>query len=226
MTFFLKSVVPWGRSFDEYVAMFGLSEADLDRSILGCGDGPAGFNAWMHGLGHHVVSCDPLYEHSRDQIECAIHAARDEVMQQVRGNPQNFVWKAIRTPEELEQVRMTAMGKFLADYEAGRREGRYITAVLPALPFHDREYDLCLCSHFLFLYDSRGLDFHLRAIREMARVASEVRIYSVINTNCKKAGFFPDLLSRVRENSLEVHIEPSGYDFWHNGHEMLRITHD
>lgn len=43
--FRLDKVVPWGRSFEEYVAMFNLTKEDLGRRILGCGDGPAGFNA-------------------------------------------------------------------------------------------------------------------------------------------------------------------------------------
>ena len=43
--FTLDSVVPWGRSFDEYCAMFDLSDRDLDLKILDCGGGPASFNA-------------------------------------------------------------------------------------------------------------------------------------------------------------------------------------
>ena len=43
--FALDQVVPWGRSFDEYRRMFALTDADLSRVILGCGDGPASFNA-------------------------------------------------------------------------------------------------------------------------------------------------------------------------------------
>ncbi len=45
MGFTLEKVVPWGRSFDEYVNMFGLTEVDLGLCILGCGDGPAAFNS-------------------------------------------------------------------------------------------------------------------------------------------------------------------------------------
>ena len=41
----LDQVVPFGRSFDEYVRMFSLSEADLQCSILSVADGPASFNA-------------------------------------------------------------------------------------------------------------------------------------------------------------------------------------
>ena len=47
MAFKLDQIVPWGRSFDEYVRMFGLTDLDLGKTILGCGDGPASFNATM-----------------------------------------------------------------------------------------------------------------------------------------------------------------------------------
>ena len=42
--FTLDQVVPWGRSFDEYRAMFAMTDMDLTGRILGCGDGPASFN--------------------------------------------------------------------------------------------------------------------------------------------------------------------------------------
>ena len=48
MAFTLDKVVPWGRSYDEYVSMFGLTGDDLSLSILGCGDGPASFNSVIH----------------------------------------------------------------------------------------------------------------------------------------------------------------------------------
>jgi hypothetical protein len=43
--FTLDLIVPWGRSFDEYRQMFALTEADLGGRLVGCGDGPASFNA-------------------------------------------------------------------------------------------------------------------------------------------------------------------------------------
>lgn len=66
MAFELSGVVPWGRSYAEYVAMFALSDEDLNRRILGCGDGPAAFNAGLTGRGGSVVSVDPLYAFSAD----------------------------------------------------------------------------------------------------------------------------------------------------------------
>lgn len=55
MAFTLKNIVPW-RSFDEYVAMFALTDEDLRKNILGCGDGPADFNAEITKRGGKIVS--------------------------------------------------------------------------------------------------------------------------------------------------------------------------
>jgi hypothetical protein len=65
----LEEVVPWGRTLEEYQSMFSLLETDLSAKILGCGDGPASFNAEMTELGHSVVSIDPVYQFSAEQRE-------------------------------------------------------------------------------------------------------------------------------------------------------------
>jgi len=57
-----ESVVPWGRSYREYVSMFDLTHSDLNKSILGCGDGPASFNYMMYKNGKKAVSIDIIYQ--------------------------------------------------------------------------------------------------------------------------------------------------------------------
>ncbi len=47
----LSVVVPWTRSFNEYRDMFALAEVDLEKRIVGCGDGPASFNAELSARG-------------------------------------------------------------------------------------------------------------------------------------------------------------------------------
>jgi hypothetical protein len=54
--FTLDQVVPWGRSFAEYRRMFALTDAELGLRIIGCGDGPASFNAEATRRGTAVVS--------------------------------------------------------------------------------------------------------------------------------------------------------------------------
>ena len=151
--FTLASVVPWGRSFDEYRRMFALTDVDLRGRVLGCGDGPASFNVEATRRGAQVVSCDPLYQFSAAEIRQRIDETAAEVLEQARRNAHEFVWdEAIPDLATLKRVRMSAMTAFLEDYETGRVEGRYLDAGLPSLPFADGAFDLALCSHFLFLY--------------------------------------------------------------------------
>src|SRR5262245_53661917 len=133
--FTLDQVVPWGRSFDEYRSMFNLTDDDLRLRIVGCGDGPAGFNAEATRRGSAVVSCDPIYRYDVEQIRSRIASTRDRILEQTRQNADEFVWTAIRSVEELGTLRMAAMDDFLNDYLRGKSESRYIAAELPHLPF-------------------------------------------------------------------------------------------
>ena len=174
----LKEVVPWGRSLSEYREMFSLSETDLRKKILGCGDGPASFNIELTKRGNQVVSVDPIYQFNAEQIRSRIDEVYPQVMDQVLKNKADYVWKNIKTVEELGKVRMDAMKTFLSDYEDGRESRRYINASLPILPFKDAKFELALCSHYLFLYSEHvSQEQHILSMRELCRVAKEVRIW-------------------------------------------------
>jgi hypothetical protein len=181
MSMKLNEVIPWGRSFEEYTRMFALTEEDLAGSILGCGDGPASFNAEATALGHRVVSCDPIYAFSAGEIERRVEDCYDTVISQVKRDPDSFVWSYFRDPDHLGECRLAAMRRFLADFEAGKREGRYVAASLPGLPFPDGRFSLALVSHLLFL-DSGQLDlgFHVASLGELLRVAREARVFPLL----------------------------------------------
>ncbi|HEY9761809.1 MAG TPA: methyltransferase domain-containing protein [Trichocoleus sp.] len=225
MAFTLDTVVPWGRSFEEYVDMFSLSEADLEKRILGCGDGPAAFNYELTTEGGQVISVDPIYQFTAQEIQGRIAATFDEVIEKVRQNPEEFVWTTISSPDELGRVRMAAMGQFLADYERGKVGGRYITASLPNLPFADNSFDLALCSHLLFLYSLQlDADFHLAAIREMLRVAKEVRIFPLLELGTVKSRHLDTVMAKLEALGYLLQIQTVDYEFQKGGNEMLRVT--
>lgn len=80
------------------------------------------------------------------------------------------------------ETRMRAMRRFLDDFPHGFKEGRYRTNGLPALSFDDDTFELSLCSRFLFTYSEQlSLNLHLAAIEEMCRVASEARVFPLLN---------------------------------------------
>ena len=224
MPFTLDNVVPWGRSMDEYVAMFGLTEPDLQGKILGCADGPASFNAEMHSQGRTVISVDPIYQFSADQVRARIETTYPTIMEQLRRNVEDYVWTRIPTPEALGELRVQTMERFLADYPGGKQEGRYLPHSLPRLPFDDRSFDLALCSHFLFLYsDQLSAGFHCDAIREMLRVAREVRVFSLLTLGRQPSPHLERVCEHIREIGGKHEVRTVDYEFQRGGNQMLRV---
>jgi hypothetical protein len=222
--FTLEQVVPWGRSFDEYCRMFALTEADLRLRILGCGDGPASFNAEATRRGVSVISCDPIYRWDGPLLRERIDATYQQIIDQTRQNAHEFVWDSIRSVEELGAVRMTAMQSFLADYGSGRTSGRYVAAELPTLPFRDDSFDLALCSHFLFLYSSHVSEaFHRSAILEMCRVAREVRVFPLLALGGGQSPYVDAVADDLRASDYEVDVRDVPYEFQKGGNQMMLI---
>jgi hypothetical protein len=221
--FTLDQVVPWGRSFDEYRRMFALSDADLRSKILGCSDGPASFNAEATRRGTQVISADPLYRLDAGAIRDRIAVTYHQILEQTRRNTHQFIWDTIPSIEELGRMRVEAMHAFLEDYDVGKRQGRYVDAELPSLPFPDKSFDLALCSHFLFLYTEQLSEaFHRSAILELCRLASEVRIFPLLALD----GFPSPYLSRVVDHlrgCCEVSLETVPYEFQRGGNQMMRL---
>lgn len=220
----LERVVPWGRSFDEYVRMFALTPADLAGRILGCGDGPASFNAELSRRGGYVVSCDPIYQFSPTEIGRRITATRQTVLAVTEERKDRFVWDDIPSVEALGQRRMTAMRQFLADYQTDRRGGRYVAGELPVLPFADGAFDLAVCSHLLFLYTEHlSCDLHVRAALEMCRAAREVRIFPLLDLESRLSTHVEPVRRAAREAGWQVSVEPVGYEFQRGANQMMRI---
>ena len=220
----LSSVVPWGRSFDEYRAMFSLSDEDLERMILGCGDGPASFNAELTALGGRVLSVDPMYRFSAEEIQQRIRRVYPGMLSQLARQRDEYLWRHFRDPSHVGSVRMSAMNRFLEDYPKGLAAGRYIEASLPELPCLDREYDLALCSHLLFLYSEQiSLEAHVVAIKELCRVAREVRIYPLVDLEGRPSSHLPGVIRELAACGYELGMEKVNYQFQKGATDMLWI---
>ena len=204
--------------------MFGLTAADSDKRILGCGDGPASFNAMMHKMGKAVVSVDPLYQFSKEEISRRVQEACPTIIEQVLANQAAYVWPTITSPQQLGQIRMEAMADFLEDYDQGKADGRYLPHDLPSLPFADNAFDLALCSHLLFTYSKQLLaSFHVEAVLEMCRVAREVRIFPIVEMNGEPSRHVAAVCEALHGQGFRWSIESVEYEFQRGGNKMLRV---
>ncbi len=221
----LENVVPWGRNLDEYKNMFLLSKQDLQSKILGCGDGPSSFNVEITKQGGNVTSIDPIYQFTKDEIQQRIDKTSKTVSKQVRANQNDFIWKNIKSVDELIDIRLSAMDNFIKDYHEGKTKGRYIYQELPKLTFDDNSFDLVLSSHFLFLYSEHfDLEFHINSILEMSRVAKkEVRIFPLLDLKNNKSEYLKPILETLQNRGFKTEIVKTDYEFQKGAYEMLKV---
>ncbi len=204
--------------------MFALTDADQESRILGCGDGPASFNAVLTRRGGRIVSVDPLYRFPANDIREQIRRTCAEVLEQTRRNAHEFIWTSIKSVDELGRLRMRAMEEFLLDYPRGVLEKRYVDGELPHLPFPDRSFNLAVCSHLLFLYSEHlSEDFHVESIQELCRVAGEVRIFPLLELGSKKSRHVPAVMTRLAAAGYAVSVETVPYEFQRGGNQMMRV---
>lgn len=223
MAFELSNVVPWGRTLKEYKTMFNLNEEDLKKSIVSFGDGPASFNIEMKRLNNNIISFDPIYQFTREQLVNRIEETKDIIMKQMEENKDNFDWTTIKDLSELEEIRMSAMNNFIMDFEDGKKEKRYISHELPnKTNFPDKHFDIGLSSHFLLLYAQLGLDFHIKAINEMLRICKEIRIFPIVDLDAKKSNLLENII-QYYNSSYDISIKETKYEFQKHGNEMLII---
>lgn len=223
MAFELSKVVPWGRTLEEYKTMFTLSREDLNKSIASFGDGPASFNSEITKLNNRVISFDPIYQFSKEQLLNRIEETKNIVMKQTAENMDNFIWTTIKDLNELEKIRMGAMYNFLEDFEVGKEENRYISHELPnKTNFQDKHFDIGLSSHFLLLYPNLGLDFHIKSIDEMIRICKEVRIFPILDLDAKESSMLKPIIDNYSKG-YDVKIEKTDYMFQKDGDKMLVI---
>lgn len=217
--------IPWGRTFEEYLTMFSLTDHDLSGRILGCSDGPSAFNSELTQRGGDVVSIDALYQFTSEQIRKLIDETYPEAIKTFHRKKALFVWKNLKSVHKLGRMRLSAMNDFLADLEWGKREGRYIHGALSTMPLVNREFDIALCSHHLFTHTAHlTTQFHAEAIQEMARVAHEVRIFPILENGAILSRHLLPTISSLRNAGYRVRIEPVDYEFMAGGNQMLRVS--
>jgi hypothetical protein len=221
----LDTVVPFGRSLDEYIRMFNLTSADLGQRILGISDGPASFNAEATQQGVQVTSVDPVYEFSGSEIQHRFEAVVDDIIEQVRATPKNWVWGYHKSADDLRRNRERVLAQFLADYDQAKDCDRYQVGELPKLSYPDHAFDLALCSHFLFLYSEHcDYDFHRKSIRELLRVSREVRIFPLLTLAQERSPYLAPLLKELQEEGQTASIVRVDYELQPGGNEMLVIS--
>lgn len=217
----------FGRTYAEYMDMFGLDESLLrSRRILDCPAGASSFSAEAHQKGIDVTACDILYDLTADKLMEKGKKDIKHVFEKFDEVTHLYVWKYYKSKDEVMALRSRALEIFANDFPVGSKEGRYVQAEMPYLPFSDRTFSLVLSSNFLFLYGDRlDFDFHVACIKELLRVCSgEVRIFPLIGLDFKPYPYLDDILSSLDSNGIKVEMVEVPFEFQKGANKMLKLS--
>ena len=222
--FDLGGVVPWGRRLREYAAFFALDDLAGLAPVLDAGGGPSSFAAEAAEMGIAVTACDPIYRFGQSDIRRRFEETAEAMRTGMRRASYRFNWSYYGSEEAVHRLRREALELFLGDLETGKTEGRYVPASLPALPFADGAFRLALSSHLLFLYgDDLDFAFHLAALRELLRVADEVRIFPLVNLDGLPSSHLPGAMSILRGEGVRAELVSVPFEFQKGATRMLKL---
>ncbi|WP_020586143.1 hypothetical protein [Desulfobacter curvatus] len=105
----------------------------------------------------------------------------------------------------------------------GKKAGRYINGSLPVLPFNDDEFELALCSHYLFLYSEHvTLNQHILSLKELCRVSKEVRIYPLLSIeDNEQSKHLNPVMTSLLSSGISTSLVSVEYEFQKGAKEML-----
>ena len=156
------------------------------------------------------------------KIKSRFDACVDNIIEQICNTPNNWVWSYHKSPEDLRANREKAIAIFLEDYDRGKIEGKYINAELPKLDFIDHQFQLALCSHFLFLYsDHLSFDFHLDSIRELCRIAREVRVFPLLTLAQVRSPYINEICNTLAKEGISSEINQVPYELQKGGNQAI-----
>lgn len=222
MAIVVKDLLLSGHDLNDYQHMFDLTDEDLNKRFITCASGFDSFNAQMTQLGHQVISCARNYDLSKTEMQVLIKNNLDRLQQYVSSNLDDFLLSDSKDLKEAERKWSQAAKLFLDDYETGQQQQRYRSDVLPNLQFDDFKFDYALCSHFLFSLGTISEQAHIAYIKEMARVAKEVRIFPLNDVSGEVSDVLGPVMLALQQDNYFVEVRQVNYEFQRGGNAMLR----
>lgn len=218
----IGDIIVSSRPFDEYLAMFGLSEREaLAGPVLDCPGGAGPFAAELRARGGGAVSADPAYALPPAEIVARTRAGLEHGIRYLERNRDSYVWTFFASLDDLRARRAAALDAFAADFHGA--DARYVAAALPALPLPDDSVRLALSGYLLFAYpDHLDAAGHEAALRELLRVAAdEVRVFPLIDTAYVRHPAIDDLRRTLAADGVDSEVRRVDYEFQRGGNEVL-----
>jgi hypothetical protein len=205
----IGEIVISARPFADYAAQFALSDNVLRNGrILDCPGGASDFAATVRSFGGQATSVDPCYAYDISELAQRITADLTRVLDWTAAQPDRFPMDEQGVWCHASAWRDTAEA-FLADIQRDRSHNtrHYQPAALPDLPFPNDSFTLAVSGFLLFTYPRYfDVGFHLRALRELLRVAREVRPHPLNDSAGNPCPMLETVLGHLTAEGIQAEL--------------------
>ena len=222
----LSQIVPWGRTLAEYVGMFALSQQDLGRA-----------HPWLRGRPRELQRGNVRARLPGCVMRSTLRLQQPGTTAAVRRDIRDddgpdagpartiLCGELSRLSRPWARCARPQCNAFLRDFARGKLASRYVVSALPHLAFADHAFDLGLCSNFLFLYSEHlGTAFHIAALRELCRIATEVRVFPLVDLDGRVSPHLAGALTALQRDGFHAAVRAVPYEFLKGANEMLVIA--
>lgn len=221
----MRKWVLWGHQFGEYQDMFDLPKPLDHQKILEFACGPTSVNQEMAQANNQVISLDPWFEQDQQKMQARFEENFENQIKNINAHPERFDLKKYGRLDQLIAQRQKGVAEFLDDYAAGWAQKRYQHIHMDeVLPFENASFDFALSANYLFTdLIHQDVDFHVHWIKEMARVAHDVRIYPLTNYKAKPSMILGPVLLVLQHLGYHVSVQEVPFRFVPESKAMLRV---
>ncbi len=221
----MRKWVLWGHHLTEYVDMFDLGADIVDKKVLEFASGPTAVNKELTAKSGHIKSCDPWFSADFKKMQHQFSVHLDQQLERMQTYPERFNFDKYGGCETFIAKRQQGISEFLNDYLKGYEQGRYLGVQDFHLPFPNSSFDIALCSNYLFAdLLSQDLAFHLKWIKELARVAHEVCIYPLTENDGQISQWLGPVLLQLQQEGFLVVIQEVPFRLLPNSKAMLKLS--
>lgn len=217
-------VIPgWIHGLEEYEQMFDLQAEDYQKSILDFPGSISSFNADVHQHAKQVVSGDAIY----GMDDTAINAYAKQLIQLNRdhltAHADDILQHGERALEAIFSMWDANAQRFLADYQTGKQQQRYQQVLMPDLPYDNHQFQLALCSDYVFNRHAQNDCRPEQVVAELCRVAEEVRIFPLLAENGEISEWLGPLMLDLQQRNHGIEIRQVAFENLKGGNAMLRV---
>lgn len=217
----------WIYDMKDYIQMFDLASADLEKKIFDFPAGISSFNAEMNARHKEVVSVDRSYDMSLNDMQHYANAVLEKNIKMLTMQSDRLNTDSNESLEDIFNLWAQRKNNFINDYSQGVADGRYLTPELPRFPYHNDEFRLALCSDLLFNskleLQTASLITAEDMILEICRIAEEVRIFPLMTETGQLSEDLGPIMLLLQEHDYGLEVKEVPYHQQQGGNAMLRI---